>query len=214
MLTRFRPAQFLPFMGAMAFIVVLSNFLVQFPVEASLGGLNLADLLTWGAFTYPAAFLITDLTNSRFGTGGARRVVLVGFVVAVGLSFWLATPRIAIASGTAFFMAQMLDVSVFDRLRGGIWWRGPLVSSVLGSILDTMLFFSLAFGASFSMLGSVDGFVGEMSPLLGIMEFEAPRWVSWAMGDFAVKMLVALAMLVPYGILRHKIGSRAVSVSS
>ncbi|MCF6301847.1 MAG: VUT family protein, partial [Devosiaceae bacterium] len=164
MLTRILSVKFLPFIGAMTFIVVLSNFLVQFPVEAHLGNLNFADLLTWGAFTYPIAFLITDLTNQRLGAQGARRVVLVGFVIAVILSVWLATPRIAIASGTAFLLAQMLDVAIFERLRATAWWRGPLISSVFGSILDTALFFTLAFATPFAFLGQVDGFVGELSP--------------------------------------------------
>lgn len=184
---------------AMASVVVASNYLVQFPVEGMLGGINLADLLTWGAFTYPAAFLVSDLTNRRFGPSAARGVVFVGFVVAVVLSVWLATPRIAIASGSAFLLAQLLDVSVFNRLRDGSWWRAPIVSSVFGSVLDTVLFFSLAFGASFSgMLGYHDDFAVEVAPLFGVFAAEAPRWVSWALGDFAVKMLVSLAMLLPY----------------
>ncbi len=201
MLTRF-----LPYIGAMALIVVLSNYLVQFPVQYQLGGLALADLLTWGAFTYPAAFLVTDLTNRRFGVGGARLVVLVGFVIAVALSIWLASPRIALASGTAFLLAQMLDVSIFDRFRSSVWWRGPLISSVLGSFLDTALFFSLAFSAKLTFFGGVDVFAVESSPLLGVFASEMPRWVSWALGDLGVKLLVALAMLVPYGLLRKRIG--------
>jgi uncharacterized PurR-regulated membrane protein YhhQ (DUF165 family) len=131
----------LPFMAVMAAIVVASNFLVQFPVDYTIGALNLADLLTWGAFTYPVAFLITDLANRRFGPPGARLVVFIGFVIAVALSIWLATPRIAIASGSAFLMAQLLDVSIFDRLRDRVWWLPPLVSTVIGSF-STRLSFS------------------------------------------------------------------------
>ncbi len=194
------------FVAAMIIIVVASNYLVQFPVQVMIGNYNLADILTWGAFTYPAAFLITDLTNRTFGPSKARNVVIVGFVVAVVLSAFLAPVRIAIASGTAFLVAQMLDVFVFNRLRGGKWWRAPLMSSFIGSSLDTVLFFSLAFAAMFVALGPNEPFLIESAPLLGLFATEVPRWVSLAVGDFAVKSLVALAMLVPYGALRHAIG--------
>ena len=183
---------------AMAAVVVASNYLVQFPVNATLGALNLADLLTWGAFTYPIAFLVTDLTNRTLGTSRAQIVIAVGFIIAVVLSIWFATPRIAIASGTAFLVAQLLDVAIFDRLRHKGWWRAPLMSSVAGSVLDTVLFFSLAFAASFVLLGPNDEFAIGLSPVLGVLPVEAPRWVSWALGDLAVKLLVALALLLPY----------------
>lgn len=187
---------------AMATVVVASNFLVQYPVHASLGAVNLADLLTWGAFTYPAAFLVTDLTNRRFGPNAARVVVLTGFVIAVALSFWLATPRIAIASGSAFLVAQLLDITVFDRLRRMAWWKAPFLSSLLGSIIDTVLFFSIAFSAGLSaLLGYHDAFAVEAAPLLGAFAPEAPRWISWALGDFAVKILVSVALLAPYRIV-------------
>ncbi|MTI43250.1 hypothetical protein JM93_03784 [Roseibium hamelinense] len=187
---------------AMAVVVVASNFLVQYPVHGTIGGINLADLLTWGAFTYPAAFLVTDLTNRRFGPKAARIVVLVGFVTAVTLSYWLATPRIAIASGSAFLVAQLLDVTIFDRLRRMTWWKAPFFSSMLGSVIDTLLFFSIAFAASFSVLfGYHDEFAVETAPLFGVMEFEAARWMSWALGDFAVKIFVAASMLAPYRVV-------------
>jgi uncharacterized PurR-regulated membrane protein YhhQ (DUF165 family) len=189
----------------MVAIVVASNFLVQFPVQITIGHYNLGDILTWGAFTYPAAFLVTDLTNRAFGPSRARVVVMFGFAFAVALSIWLATPRIAIASGTAFLTAQMLDVFVFNRLRKGVWWRAPLTSSFLGSIIDTAIFFSLAFAAGFALLGANDAFAVEKAPLLGLFATEVPRWVSWAVGDFGAKMLVALTMLVPYGALRRKL---------
>jgi uncharacterized PurR-regulated membrane protein YhhQ (DUF165 family) len=108
-------------------------------------------LLTWGAFTYPVAFLVTDLANRRFGPQAARIVVFIGFIIAVALSIWLASPRIAIASGSAFLMAQLLDVSIFDRLRDRVWWLPPLVSTVIGSCLDTFIFFSLAFSQAAGM---------------------------------------------------------------
>jgi queuosine precursor transporter len=158
--------------AAMTLIVVASNILVQYPVN---------DWLTWGAFTYPLAFLVTDLANRRLGPAAARRVVYVGFALAVLCSAVLATPRIALASGTAFLVAQLLDVVVFDRLRRGTWWRAPLVSSVLGSTIDTALFFTLAFAAT------------------GL------PWIGWAIGDLAVKFAVALAMLIPFRLL---MGSR------
>ena len=190
--------------AAMAGVVALSNVLVQYPVRLTLGAVDLADLLTWGAFTYPVAFLVTDATNRLFGPAMARRVVAAGFVLAVILSIWLATPRIAIASGTAFLVAQLLDVAVFDRLREGRWWRAPLVSSLVGSALDTGLFFSLAFAPAFALLdfGGEAGSLGFAVPFLGVGG-EVPLWVSLAAGDFIVKLLVGLAMLAPYGAIAH-----------
>lgn len=165
---------------AMILIVVSANVLVQYPIN---------DWLTWGALTYPVSFLITDLTNRRYGLRKARQVVWAGFACAVILSAILATPRIAIASGSAFLLAQLLDVQLFDRLRGGRWWRAPLVSSVIGSLLDTAWFFSVAFYAT------------------GL------PWITWAIGDYAVKLLLALLLLGPYRllILRWQSASQEVS---
>lgn len=192
---------------AMAAVVLASNVLVQYPVQAQLGPLNLADLLTWGAFTYPVAFLVTDLTNRRFGPVAARLVVFAGFTVAIVLSTMLSTPRIAIASGTAFLVAQLLDVTIFDRLRRGSWWRAPLVSSVIGSLIDTALFFGLAFAAVFAVIGPNDPFAIGTAPLVGVLPVDVPRWVSWALGDLSVKLLVALALLAPYRVLMSAIGA-------
>ena len=185
---------------AMALVVLASNYLVQFPVQGTLLGLNLADLFTWGAFTYPVAFFVTDLTNRRFGPGNARIVVIAGFLVAIGYGLTDAqiANRIVIASGTAFFLAQMLDVSIFDALRRGAWWRAPVISSLLGSATDTALFFSLAFAAQFAMFGANDAFAIEPSAWLGIFSWQPPRWVSWATIDFLVKLAVAALLLVPY----------------
>ncbi len=195
-------------MVAMTIVVVASNILVQYPVDLRIGALNLADLLTWGAFTYPAAFLVNDLTNRRFGPKAARNVVFIGFVVAVALSIWLATPRIAIASGTAFLLAQLLDIAVFNRLRRQSWWKAPVISSLCGSILDTCIFFALAFSSVFSaILGYNDAFAVEFAPILGVLPLEAPRWASWAIGDFSVKLLVAAALLAPYRLLLNVIGA-------
>ncbi len=151
--------------AAMVIVITVSNIAVQYPIN---------DWLTYGALTYPIAFLVTDLTNRGLGVGAARRVVYVGFAVAVGLSIWLATPRIALASGTAFLVAQLLDITVFDKLRRASWWQAPLISSTLASLLDTVLFFSLAFA-------------GTGLP-----------WVTWAIGDYGVKMGVALLLLIPF----------------
>ncbi len=183
----------------MCAVVVASNVLVQYPVRL----LGLQDLLTWGAFTYPLAFLATDLTNRRFGPRAARRVVYVGFALAVVLSVWLATPRIALASGTAFLVAQLMDVGIFNRLREGAWWRAPLVSSVIGSLVDTALFFTLAFAAlpgAVWPLSITDGFAIEYAPLLG-SALDAPRWMSWALGDLGVKILTVSLALIPYRLL-------------
>ncbi|MDZ5699104.1 queuosine precursor transporter [Chelativorans sp. M5D2P16] len=189
-----------PFVAAMAVIVAASNVLVQFPFAH----FGLGDILTWGAFTYPIAFLVNDLTNRRFGPQAARRVVVVGFVMAMVLSVWLASPRIALASGSAFLLAQLLDISIFDRLRRSAWWRAPLISTVIGSTLDTVIFFSLAFAAVFSFLdtglGREDGSLAFAVPLFG-SDMDVPLWVSLALGDLVVKLLVGLAMLVPYGAL-------------
>jgi len=190
---------------AMAAVVLLSNILVQYPVNMMIGDIKLADILTWGAFTYPVAFLVTDLTNRKFGPGAARVVVACGFLLAVVLSVMLATPRIAIASGTAFLIAQLLDVSIFDRLRAGQWWQAPLISSLLGSALDTVIFFALAFAPLFGSLdfGGADGSLGFGVPFLG-MGMETPLWVSLAAGDFIVKIIVGLAMLLPYGFIARR----------
>jgi len=185
----------------MTFVVVASNFLVQFPVSGTLFGIALGDLLTWGAFTYPVAFLVTDLTNRQFGPSMARRVVLAGFVVGVALSFVTSMPRIAIASGSAYLLGQLLDIAVFNRLRRQSWWRAPLVGSLIGSALDTAIFFSFAFAAMFVVFGPNDPFALESAPILGVFAAEAPRWISWAIGDFSVKIIVGLVMLLPYGAL-------------
>jgi uncharacterized PurR-regulated membrane protein YhhQ (DUF165 family) len=187
-----------PFVAAMAAVVAASNYLVQFPFAH----FGLQELLTWGAFTYPVAFLVTDLTNRHYGPAAARRVVYVGFAIAVVLSVWLATPRIAIASGSAFLVAQLIDVSVFDRLRRKAWWQAPLISTVIGSLVDTVLFFSLAFAARFAVLdttfGLEDGSLAFPATLFGA---DVPLWVSLAFGDLCVKLVVGLVMLAPYGAL-------------
>ncbi|MEJ1160355.1 VUT family protein [Prosthecomicrobium sp. N25] len=183
----------------MTLVVVASNVLVRYPVEGSIGALSLADLLTYGAFTYPVAFLVTDLTNRRFGLVAAQKVILAGFLVAVVLSAFLSSPRIAVASASAFLAGQMLDALAFDMLRrSGGWWRAPLLSSLAGSALDTAIFFSLAFAPGFEALGAGDDFAVAAAPLFGLMAPEVPRFVSWAIADFSVKTFFALVMLAPY----------------
>jgi queuosine precursor transporter len=187
--------------AAMAAVVVLSNVLVQYPIEARLGRLALADLLTWGALSYPIAFLVTDITNRLLGPAVARRVVYCGFALAVALSILAATPRIAIASGTAFLVGQLLDIGIFNHLRQRSWWQAPAFSSLIGSAADTAVFFTLAFAAALVLLGPSDPFATEASPFLGLYSFEAARWVSWAFGDVAVKLLIAVVALIPYRLI-------------
>jgi len=187
---------------AMTIVVVASNILVQYPFEP----FGLGDYLTWGAFTYPVAFLVSDLTNRRFGPRTARQVVAVGFMFAVGLSAYLGPPRIAFASGTAYVVGQLLDITVFNRLRGQTWWRAPLVGSIIGSMIDTALFFSLAFASIFpqvmdAALNTNPDDLAYMAETVTIFGHMILRWQSLAIFDFSVKMLVALIALLPYGAL-------------
>ena len=186
---------------AMGIVILASNELVQHPVQGILFEVDLSLILTWGAFTYPVAFLVTDTTNRIFGVGSARRVVAVGFALGVGLtivaalviasgvsraselSIWqaifhdpgaMAMLRTAVASGSAFLVAQLLDIKVFDLLREKAWWKAPTASSLLGSVIDTAIFFSLAFA-------------GTGLP-----------WVTWASGDFCAKILMIALLLYPF----------------
>lgn len=196
----------LPGILAMATIVVASNVLVQF---------LFGNWLTWGAFTYPLAFLVTDVLNRVYGSGLARRVVIVGFCVGVICSlvasaFDATTLRIAVGSGTAFLLAQLIDVSVFNRLREGQWWTAPVVSSLVGSTVDTVLFFSIAFSQTFSILNPSDdvGWANDLLPLLGWGPV-APLWVSLAAADWGVKIGLALLALVPFRIIVHRLSKTA-----
>jgi uncharacterized integral membrane protein (TIGR00697 family) len=189
---------------AMGVVILTSNELVQHPVHEHLWGIDLAGILTWGAFTYPVAFLVTDTTNRLFGMGLARRVVVVGFAFGVALtliaalgiaagvsqsgalSLWqallrdpdaFAMLRTALASGTAFLVAQLLDIKVFDVLRQQTWWKAPAASSLIGSFVDTLIFFFLAFA-------------GTGLP-----------WASWAAGDFCAKLLMIGLLLLPFRII-------------
>ncbi|WP_145107900.1 queuosine precursor transporter [Cereibacter sediminicola] len=194
----------IPAILAMAAIVVASNILVQF---------LFGQWLTWGAFTYPLAFLVTDLTNRLRGAAAARRVVLAGFATGILCSLIgtqimgefgpLVTLRIALASGLAFLVAQMLDVTLFDRLRHSRrWWRAPLTSTLVGSSLDTLIFFGVAFSASLVWLepGNDVAWANEILPLLGAGP-EAPLWLSLAVADWSVKLLLALVALLPFRVI-------------
>jgi uncharacterized PurR-regulated membrane protein YhhQ (DUF165 family) len=192
--TKLDHRDFLIALTAMTLVVLASNILVQHPFTH----LGLGDYLTWGAFTYPFSFLVTDLSNRRFGPKGARRVVYVGFVLAVALSVVLATPRIAIASGAAFLLAQLLDIQIFSRLRNKAWWMPPFVSSVISSGLDTAIFFSFAF-----YCGAIPGLGLTISDVLaqaGIAdECIALPWVNLAVADYFVKLALAAISIAPYG---------------
>ena len=164
----------------MGVVVLSSNYLVQFPVKYY----GLQDILTYGAFTYPIAFLITDLANRSYGKQIARKIVYFGFVVGISFTLFFSTNfsdlisvRIAIGSGTAFIVAQLLDVQIFDKLREKSWYVAPLSSSIIGSTVDTFLFFSISFYAT------------------GV------PWFTLSLGDLAIKLLVTLVMLIPFRLL-------------
>ncbi len=179
--------------AAMAFVVVVSNILVHFPIS---------DWLTWGAFTFPVAFLVTDLSNRAFGPARAAAVVFVGFVVGVPMSAafsdWtpFEAPNVlsqlailtAVASGAAFLGGQLLDIAIFQRLREGVWWRAPLVSSAVASALDTAIFFYLLFGAFYPEWGLA--------------------WYKLGLGDYTVKAAMALGLLAPYRALMARFAPR------
>jgi len=168
----------------MASVVALSNYLVQFPINY----FGLENLLTYGAFSYPVAFLITDLSNRRYGKNIAKKIVYFGFALGIFLTLYFSTNyldlisiRIAIGSGTAFLVAQLIDVHIFDRLRNKIWFIAPLASSLIGSSIDTFLFFSISFYGT------------------------EVNWVTLSFGDLSVKIFVALAMLIPFRLLLYRI---------
>jgi uncharacterized integral membrane protein (TIGR00697 family) len=189
---------------AMGVVILVSNKLVQYPIQGFFLGIDLSAILTWGAFTYPVAFLVTDTTNRLFGVNSARRVVGIGFFFGViltivaafsiasgaakngSLTIWqalfddpdaFAMLRTAVASGTAFLVAQLLDIKVFDLLRSKVWWKAPTASSFIGSFFDTLIFFSLAFA-------------GTGLP-----------WGSWAAGDFCAKLIMIALLLYPFRII-------------
>ena len=168
----------------MASVVALSNYLVQFPINY----FGLENLLTYGAFSYPVSFLITDLSNRRYGKNIAKKIVYLGFALGIFLTLYFSTNysdlisiRIAIGSGAAFLVAQLIDVHIFDRLRDKIWFIAPLASSLIGSSIDTFLFFSISFHGT------------------GV------NWITLSFGDLSVKIFVALMMLIPFRLLLYHI---------
>ena len=199
----------LPGIIAMAAIVVASNILVQF---------LFGNWLTWGAFTYPLAFLVTDIMNRAYGAQAARRVVFAGFIVGVICSLIgtqimgefgpLVTLRIALGSGIAFLTAQLLDVAIFSALRDGKWWRAPLASTLIGSTVDTALFFTIAFSAGLTFMEPANdvSWAGEVLPVLG-MGPEAPLWVSLAIADWGVKLSLALIALIPFRVITARLAT-------
>lgn len=196
----------IPGILVMAAVVVASNILVQFLY---------GQWLTLGAFTYPFAFLVTDLTNRLQGAAAARKVVVVGFLVGVVCSLIgtqimgefgpLVTLRVAVASGLAFLTAQLLDIAVFNRFRQGSWWRAPLISTLAGASVDTAIFFTIAFSAQLSFVepGNDVSWANEVIPLLGHGP-DAPLWVSLAVADWGIKLLLALVALVPFRLIVAK----------
>ncbi len=200
----------LPGVIAMAAIVVASNILVQF--------LILDGLLTWGAFTYPLAFLVTDIMNRVYGTQAARKVVFSGLVVGIvcsligsqimlqgdGYEYPAVAIRIAIGSATAFLVAQMLDIAVFNRLRDGSWWKAPLGSTLVGSTVDTAIFFSIAFAALFNGFSAAAAdeiiWAQDAVPFLNVGPL-VPLWVSLAVADWGVKLTIALLALLPFRLI-------------
>lgn len=190
----------MPGIIAMTIVVVVSNILVQH---------LLGQWLTWGAFTYPLAFLVTDLTNRLAGAVAARKVVVIGFIVGIACSVIgsqiegefgaLVSFRVAVASGLAFLCAQLTDVSVFNLLRRYSWWKAPLFASFIGSCLDTAIFFTIAFSAALSFIEPSNdvGWANEVLPLLGVGP-AVPLWVSLAVADWCVKVAIAVIALTPY----------------
>ncbi len=207
--------QYLPGIAAMALIVLASNVLVQFLY---------GQWLTYGAFVYPFAFLVTDLMNRLYGAAVARRVVFLGFAVGVLCSLigtqWMiefepgvegpaVTLRIAIASGTAFLCAQLIDVQLFETLRQGTWWRAPFVSTVVGASVDTALFFSIAFSTALNGIepAAVPDWAQSEIPIFHIGPL-APLWVSLALADWCVKLTLAVLSLVPFRLIVGRVVSR------
>ena len=200
----------LPGVIAMAIIVVASNILVQF--------LILDGLLTWGAFTYPLAFLVTDVMNRVYGPAAARKVVFAGLIVGIicsfigtrimlqgdGFEYPAVALRVAIGSATAFLVAQLLDIAVFDRLRAGSWWKAPLASTLIGSTVDTAIFFSIAFAAAFNGFSASAAeeviWAQDMAPFLNVGGM-VPLWVTLAVADWGVKLSIALLALIPFRII-------------
>ena len=166
---------------AMAAVITISNILVGFPIN---------DWLTWGHFSFPVTFLVADVINRRLGPARARSVAYTGFFVAVVLSFWLASPRISLASGIAFICGQLINIGVFHRLRRRNWWHAPLISSTIASTVDTVLFYGIAFA-------------GTGLP-----------WITWAVGDYGVKIFCAVFLLLPFFLITNRLWTKDSAAAS
>ncbi len=200
----------LPGILAMAVIVVASNILVQHPMGA---------YLTYGALTYPLSFLVNDITNRLSGVRAARTVVLAGFVAGlicsvIGTQIYndfgpLVTLRVALGSATAFLVGQLLDVTIFDRLRRAEWWRAPLISTLMGSTIDSVIFFTIAFAASLTFLEPWNdvSWAAAPGPLLGLGP-QVPFWISLALADWCVKFGIALFGLLPFRLIIARMTTR------
>lgn len=200
----------IPFILAMAVVVVASNILVQ---------VRFGDWLTWGAFTYPLAFLVNDITNRVYGVRAARQVVIAGFVTGLLCSLVgtqiegefgpIVTLRVALASATAFLVSQLLDVFLFDRLRAATWWRAPTISTLLGSTLDTMLFFTIAFSGWLVFLDPSNdvSWAAEELPLLGAGPV-LPLWVSLAAADWGIKVVLGVVALLPFRMIVRRLTAK------
>ena len=207
---RINMPRILPGVIAMAITVVASNILVQY---------QLGNWLTWGALSYPVAFLVTDIMNRAYGPQAARRVVLVGFLTGLLCSLVAAgmdetTLRIAIASGAAFLSAQLMDIAVFNQLRKYNWWLPPLAATLAGSVLDTAIFFSIAFSAELMPLFPLDdvSWANERLPLLGSGPV-SPLWVSLAVADWLVKLAQAVLALIPFRIVVGNLMQRRAQIN-
>jgi uncharacterized integral membrane protein (TIGR00697 family) len=209
----------LPGVLAMAAIVVASNILVQFLIADG--------LLTWGAFTYPFAFLVTDVMNRVYGVASARKVILAGFVTGIvcsligtqitlqgdGYTYQAVALRVAVGSAIAFLVAQLTDVFVFDRLREGTWWKAPFASSIIGSALDTAIFFGIAFSQNIHIFGQTAdmevSWAWDSVPFL-LVGAPVPLWISLAVADWCVKLALALIALVPFRLIVGRLTARMV----
>lgn len=206
-----RPFALTPAVLAMAAVVTASNILVQFP---------LGDHLTWGALTYPFAFLVTDVTNRVWGARAARQVVVAGFIAGVLFSLAAAavdktTLRIALASGAAFLAAQSLDVAVFNRLRQGSWWRAPLTSTLVSSTLDTVIFFSIAFAGVFTFIDPAEdvSWAAIPTPLWFGHGPMVPGWAALGAADWSVKLALAAVTLIPFRVIVARLLARPATAS-
>jgi uncharacterized PurR-regulated membrane protein YhhQ (DUF165 family) len=189
-MTKIKNIPFFILAFSMALVVTLSNYLVQFPINY----FDLQNALTYGAFSYPVAFLITDLSNRKYGKNIAKKIVYIGFIVGLSLTFYFSTNyddlisiRIAIGSGIAFLFSQLVDVNIFDKLRNKIWFAAPLASSLIGSVIDTFLFFSISFYGT------------------GV------SWLTLSVGDLSVKIFVTIVMLVPFRIMLYRIQEHSIT---